>query len=106
MKWLSGFFTRLVNSFSRFSWILRTGLIIFVISGTLDLFYHTVSLFSPGMLDPFLGPDGYYVHRALFAGMVLMVIGVLQTKPASDPGSRFVHRTNKINNIVHEEANP
>ncbi len=105
MKWLSGIFTRAVKAFSKISWILRAGLIIFILSGTLDLFYHTVSIFNPGELDPFLGPDGYYVHRALFAGMVLMVIGVMRTRPSSagrGDNHRLYEKSNK--EIIQKEA--
>ena len=62
---------------------LRFGLSVFVIAGALDLFYHAVSALWPGSLDAYFGPDGYYVHLALFFGMVFIVIGVIRTKPNS-----------------------
>ncbi len=63
---------------------LRFGVVVFVISGALDLFYHGFSAFWPGRLDAYLGSDGYYVHLALFFGMLFIVIGVIQTKPRPD----------------------
>ncbi len=60
---------------------LRLGIVVFMISGALDLFYHGISPFWPGSLDAFFGPDGYYVHLALFFGMLFIVIGVIRTRP-------------------------
>ncbi len=60
---------------------LRFGVLVFVISGAMDLAYHGLSAVWPGSLDRYLGPDGYYVHVALFIGMVLTVIGVIRTQP-------------------------
>lgn len=60
---------------------LRLGMLVFTISAVLDLFYHIGASFWPDNLDAFLGPDGYYTHLALFVGMVLIVIGVILTRP-------------------------
>ncbi len=60
---------------------LRLGMVVFTIAGALDLFYHGVSAYWPGSLDGLLGPDGYYVHLALFFGMTFILIGVMRTRP-------------------------
>ncbi len=72
---------RLVKEFRAMPHLLRVGAIAFVLSGALDLAYHIVSSFSPGSLDTYLGPDGYYIHLALFFAMLLIIIGVIRTKP-------------------------
>ncbi len=75
---------RSIDAFFQMPRFLRFGVIVFVISGALDLLYHGISAFWPGSLDAYLGPDGYYVHLALFFGMLFIVIGVIQTKPRPD----------------------
>lgn len=70
-----------MESFWTIHWFLRLGMLIFTISAALDLSYHIGASFWPGNLDAILGPDGYYTHLALFVGMVLIVIGVILTRP-------------------------
>ncbi len=72
------------KAFFSLSRLLRLGIVVFVISGALDLFYHGISAYWPGSLDAFWGPDGYYVHVALFFGMVFIVLGVIRTRPNSN----------------------
>ncbi len=72
---------RLYGNFLSISLLLRSGIMVFILSGALDLSYHVASVFWSGSLDKFMGPDGYYTHLALFAGMVLILIGVIRTKP-------------------------
>jgi predicted tellurium resistance membrane protein TerC len=84
---MSSFFrtdAKLIRAFFNMPRFLRFGVVVFVVSGGLDLLYHGISAFWPGMLDPYLGPDGYYVHLALFFGMVFIIIGVIRTKPRPD----------------------
>ncbi len=69
------------KAFLRLSGWLRLGIVVFMLSGALDLFYHGISAYWPGSLDAFFGPDGYYVHLALFFGMVFIIIGVIRTRP-------------------------
>ncbi len=69
------------KAFRRLSGWLRLGIVVFMVSGALDLFYHGISPFWPGSLDVFFGPDGYHVHLALFFGMVFIIIGVIRTRP-------------------------
>lgn len=73
----------LVGGFWTIPPFLRFGVVVFIVSGALDLAYHIVSSFWSSSLDPYLGPDGYYTHLALFFGMLLIVIGVIRTKPQS-----------------------
>lgn len=70
-----------IGAFRTIHWFLRFGILVFTISAALDLSYHVVSSFWPGNLDIFLGADGYYTHLAVFCGMVLIVIGVIFTRP-------------------------
>ncbi|MDD5370460.1 MAG: hypothetical protein PHQ40_15360 [Anaerolineaceae bacterium] len=81
MGWLRILSLKLSRAFVGLSVLLRLGVVVFVLSGTLDLIYHGFSASRPGALDPFLGPDGYFVHLALFAGMLMILIGVILTKP-------------------------
>ena len=69
------------KAFFRLSGWLRLGIVAFMISSALDLFYHGISAYWPGSPDAFLGPDGYYVHLALFFGMVFIILGVIRTRP-------------------------
>ncbi len=82
MHRLSELTASIFKGFISLSPILRIGITVFMIAGALDLSYHTVSAVWPGSLDRYMGPDGYYAHLALFFGMVLIVIGVIRTKPA------------------------
>ncbi len=84
MNRLKSFYSRLIDAYFQMPRFLRFGVVVFVISGALDLLYHGISAFWPGSLDAYLGPDGYYVHLALFFGMLFIVIGVIQTKPRPD----------------------
>ncbi len=84
LKRISGIYMAGLKAFGNMPWLLRVGATIFVLSGAVDLFYHAVSPFWPGRLDAYLGPDGYYVHLVLFIGMVLIIIGVIRTRPAAD----------------------
>ncbi len=85
VKWISLPLRNWIPALRNLPVILRIGAVVFVISGALDLFYHGLSAYWPGRLDAVLGPDGYDVHVALFMGMVLMVIGVIRTKPQNNP---------------------
>jgi len=69
------------KAFFRLSRWLRLGIVVFMFSGALDMFYHGISAYWPASLDAFLGPDGYYVHLALFFGMVFIILGVIRTRP-------------------------
>jgi hypothetical protein len=82
---LSRIVSRLTSSFLSMPRLLCFGVVVFVVSGAIDLLYHGVSAFWPGSLDAYLGPDGYYVHLALFFGMVFIIIGVVRTKSRPDP---------------------
>ncbi len=82
---------RQATAFLSLSRWLRLGVVVFMISGALDLFYHGISAYWPGSLDAFFGPDGYYVHRALFFGMVFITIGVIRTRP--NPNHAVPHPT-------------
>ncbi len=75
------FSSRISHFYYGMSLFLRAGVVVFMISGALDLSYHAISTFKPGSLDRYMGPDGYYTHLALFFGMVLIIIGVILTKP-------------------------
>lgn len=70
---------------------LRVAVWVFAAGGLLDLSYHGLSPLWPGKLEIFLGPDGYYAHLLLFAGMVLVTIGVILSSGAaraSHPGNQ------------------
>ncbi len=87
MKRISGKIGKLIKGYLSTPLVLRGGIAVFTISGALDLLYHAVSAFHPGALDASLGVDGYDVHLALFIGMVLIVLGVITTRPraSSEP---------------------
>ncbi len=78
MQRVSQTFHRLAGEFFSLPRFLRFGVVVFVVSGALDLSYHVFSAFRPGVLDRYFGPDGYYAHLALFTGMVLVVTGVIR----------------------------
>ncbi len=96
MNGLKNLYLKISETYRSMPRFLRFGVVVFFVSGALDLSYHIFSSFWPGRLDAYLGPDGYYTHLALFFGMVLIVIGVILTKPQpSNPVE--IHAAEKSN---------
>ena len=52
----------------------RWGLVVLAVGLLGDVLAHSL----PGLAEPFLGPAGFRAHLVTFAGMLLVVAGVLQ----------------------------
>ena len=56
--------------------VMRLGLLILVIGGTLDLVYHAAPPGWAMWLDGYLGTDGVGAHLVTLLGMVVMLLGL------------------------------
>jgi hypothetical protein len=54
----------------------RLGLLVLLLGAAGDLTFHALP--ETAALQPLLGGDGYYAHLVTFAGMLVMLIGVLR----------------------------
>lgn len=78
----------LAKPFAHMPILLRAGLILFAVAGSLDLLYHTVEaigLHAATMaLETIVGEDAYSVHVVLFIGMVLIMLGIFSVRGSMD----------------------
>ena len=78
----------LAKPFAHTPILLRAGIIIFAMAGSLDLLYHTLEAMAlraaTMALETVLGEDVYPVHVLLFIGMVLILLGVLSVRGTVD----------------------
>jgi hypothetical protein len=66
--------------------IMRTGILILVIAGALDVCYHAA---PPGWtiwMDGYLGKDGAGAHVMTLLGMVVTLLGLFASRPSA-PGA-------------------
>jgi hypothetical protein len=61
--------------------IMRLGLLILVIGGTLDLLYHAAPPGWTMRLDGYLGADGVGAHLLTLLGMVVTLLGLFAHRP-------------------------
>lgn len=68
--------------------LLQFGLVVFTVASGLDLLYHTTEGLGwtsvTAALDVALGQDAYPVHVLMFAGMVLILLGVISLSGRSN----------------------
>jgi hypothetical protein len=80
-----------VRQFTIMPIVLRIGLVIFSVAGSLDLLYHTLEAVGLRtgmvMLEKVVGRDAYPVHVLLFIGMVVMVLGIFTVRRSADDAS-------------------
>jgi hypothetical protein len=67
---------RLLVVFSELPWLMRSGLLIVLAGGGLDLFYHLLPAQWAVMLDQFLGRGAWPVHLVTLMGMVMALAGI------------------------------
>ena len=67
-----------------------------LIAGTLDLFYHTLEALAlhdaVARLEIVVGADAYPVHVLLFAGMVVIILGILTIRGSDDTSEVRPHQ--------------
>jgi hypothetical protein len=59
--------------------LLGIGVLVFGTGDLADVLYHSAPAAWQPTLEAYLGTDGELAHLALFAGMVLVVAGLIQT---------------------------
>ena len=78
----------LAKPFAHMPILLRAGLIMFAVAGSLDLLFHTLEAMAlraaTMVLETIVGEDVYPVHVLLFIGMVLILLGVLSVRGSMD----------------------
>jgi hypothetical protein len=67
---------RIVALFMGLPRVMRLGLLILVIGGTLDLLYHAAPPGWAMRLDGYLGADGVGAHLLTLLGMVVTLLGL------------------------------
>jgi hypothetical protein len=78
----------LAKPFAHMPILLRAGLILFAVAGSLDLLYHTLEAMAwraaTMALETIVGEDAYPVHVMLFIGMVLILLGIFSIRGSMD----------------------
>ncbi len=59
--------------------LLTLGVVVFGLGGLADVVYHASPVAWTPTLDGYLGADGEIAHLVLFAGMALVVLGLVAT---------------------------
>ena len=59
-------------------WLTRFGLLVLLLGAVGDLTYHAWPAAEPALLQLLLGADGYRAHLVTFAGMLVMLVGVVR----------------------------
>jgi hypothetical protein len=67
---------RIFRLFTELPGLMRLGVLILAIGGTLDLLYHAAPPMWAIQLDVILGPDGVIAHLMTLFGMVVTLVGL------------------------------
>lgn len=59
-------------------WLLWLGVTVLALASTVDLIYHALPLDLELSLQPLFGEQAIRAHVAMFAGMLLMVVGLVR----------------------------
>ncbi len=83
MKQIIQFIHFLTGKYLSLPGILQVGLIVFALGAALDIVFHIAPAGWSSVLRLILGQDGHIAHLVTFAGMVIIVVGIL---PIPVPG--------------------
>jgi hypothetical protein len=74
---------RIFILFTELPGLMRLGVLILVIGGTLDLLYHAASPGWAMQLEVVLGSDGVIAHLMTLFGMVVTLVGLLARRASA-----------------------
>jgi hypothetical protein len=74
---------RIFILFTELPGLMRLGVLILVIGGTLDVLYHTAPPVWAIQLDVVLGPDGVIAHLMTLFGMVVTLVGLFARRASA-----------------------
>ena len=74
---------RIITLFSELPGLMRLGVLILAIGGTLDLLYHAAPPGWAMQLDVVLGPDGVIAHLMTLFGMVVTLVGLFARRASA-----------------------
>jgi hypothetical protein len=74
---------RIFILFTELPGLMRLGVLILVIGGTLDVLYHTAPPVWAIQLDVVLGPDGVIAHLMTLFGMVVTLLGLFARRTSA-----------------------
>jgi hypothetical protein len=83
---------RIFILFAELPGLMRLGVLILAVGGTLDVLYHAAPPVWAIQLDVVLGPNGVIAHLMTLFGMVVTLVGL------------FAHRASA--RVAHVEASP
>ena len=74
---------RILTLFTELPGLMRLGVLILVIGGTLDVLYHAAPPVWAIQLDVVVGPDGVIAHLMTLFGMVVTLLGLFARRASA-----------------------
>lgn len=74
---------RILTLFTELPGLMRLGVLILVIGGTLDVLYHAAPPVWAIQLDVVVGPDGVIAHLMTLFGMVVTLLGLFASRASA-----------------------